>query len=183
MSQTMRSEVEALLASKGDDEYAGEPVSQLQHALQCARLAEAEGCDDALITAGLLHDVAHLFDDDPDALAAAGIDTAHEEAGAVWLKRWFGPEVTEPVRFHVPAKRWLCAKEPGYMAGLSSASVRSLALQGGPFADEEAEAWLAQPFAKEGLRLRRFDDAAKDPEAVTPTLAHYLDIADKMVKA
>lgn len=179
----MRYEIEALLARRGDEEYAGEPVSQLQHALQCAKLAEDAGCDAPMIAAGLLHDIAHLFDDDPDALAAAGIDTGHEDAGAQWLARWFGPEVTEPVRLHVPAKRWLCAMESGYLTGLSPASVRSLELQGGAFTRAQADVWLTQPYAKEGLTLRRFDDAAKDPHAVTPPLAHYLDIAETLVRA
>ncbi|MEL6205625.1 MAG: phosphonate degradation HD-domain oxygenase [Pseudomonadota bacterium] len=178
----MKAEVEALLARRGGEEYAGEPVSQLEHALQCAALAEAEGAGPALVAAALLHDIGHLFDDNPDAVAAAGIDTRHEDVGEAWLAHWFGPEVTEPVRLHVDAKRWLCAREPGYLDALSPASVRSLALQGGPFSPEEADAWLARPHADAGLRLRRWDDAAKDPAAVTQTLAYYLDIAESVMR-
>lgn len=178
----MRAEIERVLAHRGEEEYAGEPVSQLQHALQCAALAEAEGASDELIAAALLHDIGHLFDDDPDAIAAGGVDTAHEESGAAFLSQWFDDAVTEPVRLHVSAKRWLCATEPGYLDGLSAASRRSLALQGGAFAEAEAASWIAAPEAEAGVRLRRWDDAAKDPEAVTRPLAHYLDIAERVAR-
>lgn len=176
----MRTNVSALLAARGGEEYAGEPVSQLEHALQSAAMAEAEGAGDALIAAALLHDIGHLMDDDPDALAASGHDGAHEDQGADWLVRWFGPEVTQPVRLHVPAKRWLCAMEPGYADALSPASRRSLALQGGAFSPAEAADWLTRPFAMQGLRLRRWDDAAKIPGAATPPLAYFLDIAERV---
>ena len=176
----MRDEIEAMLARRGDEEYAGEAVSQLQHGLQAAALAEKEGAGPELITAALLHDIAHLFDDDPAAAAAAGLDTKHENKGAAWLAQWFGPEVTEPVRLHVDAKRWLCAEHADYWEGLSDASKLSLKLQGGPFDKAEADAWIATPYAREGVRLRHWDDEAKDPEAVTPPLAHYLDIAERL---
>jgi len=178
----MRQTIEELLARRGDEEYAGEPVSQLQHALQCAALAEAEGAGAALVTAALLHDIGHMLDDDPDAIAEAGVDTHHEDGGAKLLGRWFGPEVTEPVRLHVDAKRWLCATDAGYAAALSPASQRSLRLQGGPFSAAEAAAWFAQPFAREGIRLRHWDDTAKDPDVRTPGIGHYLDIAETVLR-
>lgn len=133
----MRAEIETILARRGGEEYAGEPVSQLEHALQCAALAEADGVSDALVTAALLHDIGHLFEDDPDALARAGMNTAHEDSAAAFLAQWFGPEVTEPVRHHVAAKRWLCAEELGYREALSEASILSLNLQGGAFSAVE----------------------------------------------
>jgi phosphonate degradation associated HDIG domain protein len=176
----MRSEVEAILARRGKEEYAGEPVSQLEHALQCATLAEAAGAPDALVTAALLHDIGHLLGDDPEAAAASGDDSHHEDAGAVWLQRWFGPDVTEPVRLHVEAKRYFCATDPGYLDDLSPASRRSLELQGGPFDREEAAHWRSQPYAEDGLCLRLWDDRAKDPDAVTPPLRHFLDIAERV---
>ena len=177
----MRAEIEAVLARRGEEEYAGEPVSQLQHALQCAALAEAEKAGDTLVTAALLHDLGHLMEDDPDGEAARGGDTHHEDAGAGFLSRWFGPEVTEPVRMHVDAKRWLCLRRPGYAESLSPASQRSLALQGGPFSDAEADAFASRPHADAAIRLRLWDDAAKDPAAVTPPLSHFLDIAERVM--
>ena len=178
----MRAEIEAVLARRGEEEYAGEPVSQLQHALQCAALAEAEAADDTLVTAALLHDLGHLMEDDPDGEAARGSDACHENSGAWFLAQWFGPAVTEPIRMHVDAKRWLCLRRCGYAEGLSSASLRSLALQGGAFSDDEADAFLCQPHAAAAIRLRLWDDAAKDPAAVTPPLSHFLDIAERVMR-
>ena len=176
----MKEEVLEILARRGSEEYAGEPVSQLEHALQCATLAEENGAPRTLITAALLHDIGHLIEDDPDAAAAAGTDLHHEDAGAAWLVRWFDPEVTEPVRLHVEAKRWFCATDPGYAAQLSKASQRSLALQGGPFTEDEARAWAAQPHADDGIALRRWDDAAKIPGARTAPLEYFLALAESV---
>ncbi len=176
----------AVLERRGGEQYGGEAVTQLAHALQSAALAERAGAAAPLVIAALFHDIGHLVDPDPetvpdaDALAEAGIDTVHEEAGAGLLARRFGPAVAEPVRLHVAAKRYFCAVNDGYLAGLSPASVRSLALQGGPFTPAEAEAWLAGPFARDALRLRVWDDLAKDPDAVTPDLTHYRAIADRI---
>lgn len=181
--------VEALFAAlerRGGEQYGGEAVTQLAHALQSAALAERAGAADALVIAALFHDIGHLVEadaevvPDADALAQAGIDTRHEDAGAELLGRRFGPAVAEPVRLHVAAKRYFCARDPGYLAGLSPASVRSLALQGGPFTPAEADAWIAGPFARDALRLRVWDDLAKDPDAVTPGLDHYRAIAARI---
>ena len=178
----------AVLERRGGEQYGGEPVTQLAHALQSAALAERAGASDSLVIAALLHDIGHLVADDPeavpdaDALAAAGIDTAHEEVGADLLAGCFGPAVAEPVRLHVAAKRYFCAVQPDYLAGLSPASVRSLALQGGPFTPEAAAAWLAAPFARDALRLRVWDDRAKDPDAVTPDLAFYRAVAARLAR-
>ncbi len=161
---------------EGMTQYGDEAVSQREHALQCAALAEAAGAAPALITAALLHDIGHLVDKHfPDA-AAHGIDRRHEEIGAGWLANAFGPDVTEPVRLHVPAKRYLCATESDYRATLSFASERSLVLQGGPMAPDEAELWEAQPHARAAVSLRRWDDHAKIAGLRTPPLAHFLPI-------
>ncbi len=176
----------AALERRGGEQYGGEAVTQLAHALQSAALAERAGASDALVIAALFHDLGHLVADDPDAvpdadaLAAAGIDTRHEDTGAEMLARRFGPAVAEPVRLHVAAKRYFCAVNADYLAGLSPASVRSLALQGGPFSPDEAAAWIAGPFARDGLRLRVWDDLAKDPDAVTPGLDHYRTVAARL---
>ena len=164
-----------LMERNGGRWYGGEAVTQLAHALQAAALAERDGASEALVAAALLHDVGHLaakrdmtVDDDAD--------DRHEAIGAGLLARVFPPEVAEPVRLHVPAKRWLCTEEPGYFATLSVASVHSLKLQGGPFDAAGAQAFAALPFAADAIRLRRWDDLAKDPAAKTRTLAEYLPL-------
>jgi phosphonate degradation associated HDIG domain protein len=157
----------------GGDDYGSDRVRQLEHALQCAALAEAEGAAPTLIAAALLHDIGHLIHDLGAAPAARGIDDRHEVVGQQWLTQWFGPEVTEPVRLHVPAKRYLTGTDPGYFATLSFGSVRSLELQGGPFSAAEAAAFIAQPHAAEAVRLRRWDEGAKVPGKPTPDLAHF----------
>lgn len=149
------------LAVHGGRAYGGEAVTQLDHALQCASLAEAEEASGALVTAALVHDIGHLLHQFERDAIKRGFDDAHEERGAEMLTRWFGPEVTEPVRLHVPAKRYLCAVEPGYWESLSRVSKRTLDLQGGIFTDAEAAAFIAQPFAADAVRVRRWDDLAK----------------------
>ena len=120
-----------LFETRGDEAYFGEPVSQKDHALQAAHRAEQEGAPASLVAAALLHDVGHLVHDLPEDIADRGLDGCHESAGEAWLARHFPPEVTEPVRLHVAAKRYLCKTDSQYLAQLSPASVQSLALQGG----------------------------------------------------
>lgn len=168
-------EVRALFEGGGGRQYGGERVTQLAHALQCAMAAETAAAPPALIVASLLHDVGHLVHDLGPRPAERGIDDRHEERGAQWLARRFGPEVTEPVRLHVDAKRYLCAVEPGYFAGLSPASVRSLALQGGPFDAAAASRFLEQPHAEAAVRLRRWDEGAKVAGLAMPDIGHFAD--------
>ncbi len=179
IAETLLSQLEAL----GGSRYGGEAVSQLDHALQCATLARSAGAEDALITAALLHDIGHLVNPKDKGAAAAGIDAAHETIGATYLSRWFGPAVTAPVAQHVAAKRYLCQAEPGYFQTLSEESARSLALQGGPFTAEEAEAFLAGPHAKAALALRRWDEAAKDPTTETPPLRDFEAVIERALRA
>jgi phosphonate degradation associated HDIG domain protein len=157
----------------GGNDYGGERVRQLEHALQCAALAEAEGAAAPLIAAALLHDIGHLIHDLGDAPAAREIDDRHELLGREWLSRWFGEAVTEPVRLHVNAKRYLTATDPSYFATLSAGSVRSLELQGGPFTRKLTVGFIGLPHAPEAVRLRRWDEAAKVPGKATPDLAHF----------
>src|SRR5262245_59824648 len=117
--------------------YFGEPVSQEEHALQCAHLAEHDGADNALVVAALLHDIGHLLHQQGEDIADRGTDAHHESIGQKWLMRRFGPAVAEPVRLHVAAKRFLCATDPRYQAQLSPASQLSLKLPGGPFTPPE----------------------------------------------
>lgn len=161
------------LALHGARQYGMEPVSQLEHALQCAALAEEDGAAPTLIVAALLHDVGHMLHGlDPHG-GRRGVDDRHEVTGAALIGRWFGPEVTEPIRLHVPAKRYLCAVEPGYYDTLSPVSRHTLELQGNPFTPEAAQHFIAQPYAKDAVRLRRWDDRAKVTGLDVPRLTHY----------
>ena len=162
-----------ILETSGADQYGDEDVSQLQHALQCAHLAERSGAPAPLVAAALLHDFGHLIHKFGEDAARRGIDDRHEMLGRKYLARWFGEAVTAPVGLHVDAKRWLCATDPAYFDTLSPASVRSLELQGGPFGEAEAAAFIAQPYAHDALAVRRWDEQAKDPGAVTPGLGRY----------
>ena len=163
-----------LFAEHGQAAYLGEQVSQTEHALQAAALAEQAARAPELIAAALLHDVGHLLDAraaDPTRIDA---DHEHEELGARWLEQHFGPAVTRPVAMHVTAKRYLCATEDGYVARLSSASIASLRLQGGPFTPEQVEAFRADPFARSAVALRRWDEQAKVAGLPTPSLRTFL---------
>lgn len=169
-----------LMAQLGADRYGGEEVSQLAHALQCATFAQQSGADDSLVAAALLHDIGHLVNPKDEGAAARGIDAAHEKVGAAYLARWFGPAVTAPIAQHVNAKRYLCQAEEGYFAKLSDESVRSLAVQGGPYSAEEAAKFRAGPHAEAAVALRRWDELAKDPEMVTPSLEHFRPLLQRV---
>jgi [1-hydroxy-2-(trimethylamino)ethyl]phosphonate dioxygenase len=170
---TIVDEVCELFATKGHEAYVGEPVSQLEHALQAAYHAEQADASDALVVAALLHDVGHLIHRLPEDAADHGVDTRHEQLGQAWLRQYFGPAVTEPVRLHVSAKRYLCATDSGYLAQLSPASLQSLQLQGGPFNDVEIRQFEDNPWCRDAVALRRWDDLAKVPGMAVPALGHY----------
>ena len=175
--------IAALLEEKGSRRYGLAAVSQLQHALQAALLAEQTGGDAALVTAALLHDIGHMVHGLGEDPAADGVDDRHEELGRAYLAALFGPEVTEPVRLHVAAKRYLCATEPAYFGKLSSDSVRSLALQGGPMSPDEVAAFRALPQSEAAVRLRRFDEDAKVKDLPTPPVAHFLPYLRESLRA
>lgn len=172
------------------DRYAGpeaqalydEAVTELDHGLQCAALAEAEGAEPALVAAALLHDVGHLVVGDLAPIdEELTRDFHHERAGATYLARWFGPEVTEPVRLHVAAKRYLCAIDPGYHASLTPSSVRSLDVQGGPMSDDEATAFAAQAASDAAVRVRRWDDRGKVDGLDVAPFDHYLPLLESLL--
>jgi phosphonate degradation associated HDIG domain protein len=175
-------EICELFATRGHAAYVGEPVSQLEHALQAAYHAEHSGASDALVVAALLHDVGHLVHKLPEDAADHGIDTRHEKLGQAWLTRYCGPEATEPVRLHVAAKRYLCATDAEYLGQLSSASVQSLALQGGPFDSAEIAEFECNPWYRDSVALRRWDDLAKVPGMHVPGLDHYRARLGKVLK-
>jgi phosphonate degradation associated HDIG domain protein len=162
-----------LLAERGRGLYFGEAVTETEHALQAAHLAATSGAGNELIAAALLHDIGHLLHNLGEDVADRGIDGRHEEGGAAWLARYFGPAVVDPVRLHVAAKRYLCAADPEYHAALSPASRQSLELQGGPFSPDEARHFEQEPYWKAAVALRRWDDGAKVPGLAVPGLEHY----------
>ncbi len=168
-------EIIGLYRTTGLARYGMEAVSQEQHALQCAVLAERAGSPPALVAAALLHDLGHLVR--PERTGAAGErDGLHEYLAIPFLRGTFTEAVIQPIRLHVEAKRYLCAVSSGYRDGLSPASQRSLLLQGGPFTPEEAQEFIRQPYAGEAVALRRWDDSAKDPLASTPGWSHFQEV-------
>jgi len=132
------------------------------------------GADSSLVAAALLHDIGHLRNE---------TDSRHGDAGAQWLSQWFGAAVTEPVRLHVAAKRYLCATEPGYLGLLSEESVRTLALQGGPMTAGQAAAFGTLPFARDAVAVRRWDDEAKDPAVTPPEFAYFAPLLARLVRS
>jgi [1-hydroxy-2-(trimethylamino)ethyl]phosphonate dioxygenase len=166
-------EILALYERKGAAAYYGECVSMTEHGLQAAHFArEAQGSP-ALVIAALLHDVGHLVEEVPDDLADWTKDAGHERVGARWLAARFPAEVSEPVRLHVPAKRYLLATDPDYHARLSPASVVTLRLQGGPMSAAEAARFEAEPFHEQAVLARRCDDRGKVKGLKTSCLAEY----------
>jgi phosphonate degradation associated HDIG domain protein len=182
--------IEDLFAGPGACDYLGEPVTIGTHMLQAGALADAAGAGAALVAAALLHDIGHLRQETSrgglpggSSPPASTADSRHGEAGAAWLSQWFGQAVTEPVRLHVPAKRYLCAVEPGYFGLLSEESVRTLARQGGPMTQAEAAAFEALPHARDAVSVRRWDDEAKDPAVTPPGFAHFAPLLAALVRA
>lgn len=157
----------------GEHAYLGESVSQREHALQTAYAAARTGASSAMITAALLHDIGHILHGYDEDCAEQGIDGKHEQAAAAYLTPRFGPEVAEPVRLHVAAKRYLCATTKAYSGRLSAASQYSLELQGGPMSAEECAAFEANPHHQDALKLRIWDEAGKVKGAWTPDLEHF----------
>lgn len=176
----------ALFDGEGGQEYLGEKVSMAQHMLQTGRAARDGGAPTALVVAAVLHDVGHFSGAISGRELMSGNDNHHDDVAARWLATWFGPEVTEPVRLHVAAKRYLCATEPAYYDRLSDASKFTMSVQGGSMSPEEVAGFAAEPFAAAACRLRRFDDLGKDPNAPVVTLADFradIDALDRTLRA
>ncbi len=177
---TLADEITELFTRRGATAYFGEPVSMTQHSLQAAYFAQADAAPPALVIAALLHDVGHLIEEVPDDLEDWKIDARHEEVGGRWLASRFPLSVSEPVRLHVPAKRYLCATDGAYFAKLSSASVVTLKLQGGPMSPAETVRFESEPFHHEAVRVRRWDDAGKVAGLATPGLGDYRVLIDAL---
>jgi [1-hydroxy-2-(trimethylamino)ethyl]phosphonate dioxygenase len=170
-------EIEALFAAHGAESY-GEGVTMLSHMLQAAALAEAEGAGEALVVAALLHDVGHFLQPTDDSFGYH----KHDRSGGDWLAKRFPPAVSEPVRLHVQAKRYLCAVEKGYFDKLSPASVYTLSQQGGPMSADEARTFAASPHHDSACRLRRWDDSGKVTGVTVHDLPHYRAMMAKLAR-
>lgn len=182
MPKCLTRQIFVLFERFGSECY-GESVSQLDHALQCAEAAQAHGSCDAVVAAALLHDVGQFVDNAGNSAERFGSDARHEDLGARFLSSHFPACVTEPVRLHVAAKRYLCAVEPGYVLHLSEASRISLALQGGPMCAQEAAWFVDNPYAGSAIDLRKFDDAAKRPNWRGPGIESYRDLLERLQRA
>jgi len=176
-------DIELLFARHGANQYSGEPVTQLEHALQTAHLAEQSGADDELVTACLLHDLGHLLNDQGETPSLRGIDDTHQYYALPFLRGLFPDAVLESIKLHVDAKRYLCQASADYHARLSEDSKRSLQLQGGVFDAPEASAFIALPGARNAVMLRQWDDLAKQAGLTTPSLAHFLGRARRCALA
>ena len=163
-----------MFQQQGDLQYGTEQVTQLQHALQCGELARRERADATLVVAALLHDVGHLLGSREAGREGGSLDDQHESLGWRFLQRCFGPAVADPVRLHVLAKRYLCTIDERYEGHLSPTSRQSFHDQGGVMTASERAAFEAEPYFRESLELRRWDDAAKDPGARMPTMVDFL---------
>jgi phosphonate degradation associated HDIG domain protein len=176
-------DIRQLFETRGGEQYSGEPVTQLEHALQSAALAEAAGADDELVTAALLHDLGHLLRTLGETPTLRGIDDVHQYAALPFLRGLLPGRVLDAIAGHVDAKRYLCATRPAYQAALSADSQRSLVLQGGAFGTDAAAAFAALPGAQDAVRLRLWDDQAKTAQRATPPLAHFLARAERIAIA
>ena len=167
-------DIEQLFARHGAAQYSGEPVTQLEHALQTAHFAEQSDAGDKLVTACLLHDLGHLLNEQGETPTLRGIDDTHQYFALPFLRGLFADAVLDAIKLHVDAKRYLCRANDSYHARLSDDSKRSLALQGGVFDVTQASAFIAQPAARDAVMLRQWDDLAKQADLATPSLAHFL---------
>ena len=171
----------ALYARRGDEAY-GESVTSLEHALQCAFLAQRAGAADELVAAALLHDVGHLVADlqGDERFDLAVDDDDHEAVGARALAPLFGPRVAQPVALHVTAKRWRCTVTPAYRDSLSATSQATLVAQGGLLSADECRRFEAHPGFRDALQLRDWDDEAKRQEVDCPDLASFRPLLERL---
>jgi [1-hydroxy-2-(trimethylamino)ethyl]phosphonate dioxygenase len=172
----MAGELLSIFSGRGAQTYFGEVVSTMEHSLQAAYFAQACHAPDSLVIAALLHDIGHLIDSAADDIADWNQDARHEVSGGRWLAARFGSAVAEPVRLHVPAKRYLCATEAGFIGRLSAASVQTLKLQGGPMSPAETIAFETEPYFREAILLRQWDDQGKVAGLQTPNFSDYAEI-------
>jgi phosphonate degradation associated HDIG domain protein len=171
-----------ILQRRGAESYLGEEVTMAEHMFQTAALAEAEGAEDALVAAALLHDIGHYTSEFGTYSPDDTVDRYHDSAGAQVLEGFFPPMVTECVRLHVAAKRYLCATDPAYYDRLSGPSQHSLALQGGPMSASEVASFEELDYHREAVRVRLWDDGGKNAEARTMSFDHFRPLLERVVR-
>lgn len=172
-----------IYASRGLETFEGDRrVTQTSHALQTAMIAEADGASPVMITAALLHDIGRIINPKDREITDSGRDAKHETVAQKFLEPWFGEDVTLPIKWHVAAKRYLVATDPAYGGRISDGSTRSLQGQGGIFSAAEAKSFIEQPYAAEGVALRRWDDRAKLPDAETPSFDHFVPFLEQSLR-
>jgi phosphonate degradation associated HDIG domain protein len=178
--RSVANELLALYAARGADTYFGEVVTTAEHSLQTAHFAQLSGASDTLVLAALLHDIGHLLGHATDELADWKKDARHEVSGGRWLAARFSPAVAEPVRLHVPAKRYLCATDADFIGCLSAASIQTLKLQGGSMSQAEIAAFETEPYSRDAIRLRHWDDQGKVAGLATPGFSQYVALIDRL---
>lgn len=172
-----------IYATRGFETFEGDRITtQTSHGLQTAMIAEEEGAPAEMIVAALLHDIGRIINSKDREITDSGGNAEHEEVARKFLEPYFGPEVTMPIKWHVAAKRYLIATDPAYSRKVSPGSTRSMAGQGGVLEDQEVKAFIEQPYAREGVVLRRWDDRAKSPDAKTPPFEHFVPYIEACVK-
>jgi len=171
----------SIFERRGGEEYLGEPVSMGEHMLQGATIAERNGQPEELIVAALLHDIGHFTSEFGTFTMDDTEDRRHEEAGAAVLERFFPSVVTDCARYHVAAKRYLCATRPDYRRRLSTASIHSLELQGGPMSDGEVAEFEKNPNLERIIAVRYLDDAGKRAGMETPDFGHFAPMVQRLV--
>jgi [1-hydroxy-2-(trimethylamino)ethyl]phosphonate dioxygenase len=179
---SLADDILAIYQTRGSRAYFGERVSMTEHGLQAAHFAQAEGAPETLVVAALLHDIGHLLESVPDAIEDWTSDAHHEETGARWLARFFPAAVSEPVRLHVAAKRYLCTTDARYFARLSPASVHTLKLQGGPMSAQEVRRFEAEPFCQDAVRVRHWDDQGKVAGLKTADFSAYVPLIERVAQ-
>lgn len=168
---------------RGAESYLGEQVTMSEHMLQGACLAEQDNASDELVVAALLHDIGHYTSEFGTYSPEDRKDKYHDAAGARVLEPYFPPVITQCVRLHVAAKRYLCAVDPDYLGQLSKPSIHSLSLQGGPMNEEEVAEFESSPFHKEAIMVRKWDDEGKVAGMKTKSFGDYTDMLQKIVDA
>jgi len=174
--------IEDVFRRRGAESYLGEEGTMAQHMLQTAQCAEQAGADNSQIVAALLHDIGHYKNEIPETSLAKGINNFHEEAGANFLEDFFPLSVVEPIRQHVAAKRYLCAVKSDYLDHLSSASLHTLNLQGGPMNADEVREFEKNEYIEQCIQLRYWDEEGKDPEREHPPFSYYRSLIESIVK-
>ena len=179
--QTIVAFLAGIFERRGGEEYLGEPVTMAEHMLQGAHLAEQQGEEEKIVVAALLHDIGHFTSEFGAFSMDDTHDKHHEEAGALVLERFFPAVVTDCVRYHVAAKRYICATDPDYFGQLSEASIHSLKLQGGPMNGGEIAAFEKLPNFREIVKVRYLDDAGKIAGMATPGFSYYAPMVQRVV--